>query len=40
VVIPEVTREGILSTLPELVSQQFFDHIRPVSIPVANGAAK
>src|SRR5437016_1381915 len=30
VVIPEVTREGILRTLPELVRQRFFDHLKPV----------
>ena len=37
VVIPEVTREGILRTLPVLVRERFFDHLKPVMAPVANG---
>ncbi len=39
VVIPEVTRDGIMRTLPELVRQQFFDHFKPVAVSVANGVA-
>lgn len=40
VVIPEVTRDGILRTLPELVRQRFFDHLKPVAVPLANGVAQ
>lgn len=39
VVVPEVTRERILQTLPELLRQRFFDHLKPLSAPVANGIA-
>jgi hypothetical protein len=39
VVISEVTREVILRTLPELVRQGFFDHLKPLAVPVANRAA-
>jgi hypothetical protein len=37
VVIPEVTRERILRAIPELVRQRFFDHMRPIVAPTANG---
>jgi hypothetical protein len=39
VVIPEVTREGILRSLPELVRQKFFDHLKPVMLSQPNAVA-
>jgi hypothetical protein len=37
VVISEVTRDVILRTLPELVRQGFFEHLKPITSPSANG---
>ena len=39
VVISDVTREVILETLPELVREGFFDHLRPLVPVEANGVA-
>ncbi|MBX9622207.1 MAG: hypothetical protein K2X82_00175 [Gemmataceae bacterium] len=40
VVIPGVTRDGIRRSLPELVRQRFFDHLRPLGAEVpANGVS-
>src|SRR5262245_17603060 len=36
VVVPEVTREQILRTLPELVRQGFFEHLKPLTAAAAN----
>lgn len=40
IVVMEVTREAIARTLPELVRQRFFDHMRPLTPAGANGVAK
>lgn len=39
VVIPEVTREAIQRTIPELVRERFFDHLNPKPRAIANGVA-
>lgn len=39
VVVAEVTRAAILRAVEELVRQRFFDHLKPVVQPVANGVA-
>ena len=39
VVIPEVTREVLLRTIPELVRERFFDHLNPKPRAIANGVA-
>ena len=39
VVISEVTREVILRTLPELMRQRFFDHLKPLAAPTVNRVA-
>ncbi len=38
VVIPKVTREAIERTIPELIEQRFFDHLKPINVALANGA--
>ena len=40
VVIPTITRVAILQAVPELVRQRFFDHLKPIVVPVANGVAR
>jgi hypothetical protein len=37
VVIPEVTREAIERTIPELIELRFFDHLKPINVALANG---
>ena len=37
VVIAEVTRASILSAVEELVRQRYFDHLKPLAQPAANG---
>ena len=37
VVIPEVTREVIERAIPELIELRFFDHLKPISVALANG---
>ena len=37
IVIPELTRVAIVRTVEELVRQRFFDHLKPLNVPVANG---
>lgn len=39
VVVPEVTREAIERTIPELIALRFFDHLAPVTSALANGVA-
>lgn len=37
VVIPELTRAAIVRAAEKLVQRGFFDHLKPLSVPVANG---
>ena len=37
VVVPEVTPAAIASAVEELVRQRYFDHLKPIAAPVANG---
>ncbi len=39
VVVPEVTRETIERTIPELIALRFFDHLSPASPVLSNGVA-
>ena len=39
VVVPEVTPAAIACAVEELVRQRFFDHLKPLKTPVANGVA-
>jgi hypothetical protein len=37
VVLPELTKEGILRAVEELVRERFFDHLKPLAPAAANG---
>ena len=38
-VIAEVTPDAILRAVPELIRQGFFDHLKPLTAPLVNGAS-
>lgn len=40
VVIPEVTRAAILRAVPFLIQEGFFNHLKPLPVPAANGVAR
>ena len=37
VVVPEVTRKNILTAIDRLIAEQFFDHLKPITLQVRNG---
>lgn len=39
VVVPEVTRDGILRAVEQLVRDRYFDHLKPLTAPAVNGAS-